>query len=223
MGRIVIAGGKVLVFEAVIAAVLFGSAGRVDLPWFWGLIAVHAAVLVAGATRIDPDLWRERQHPGAGPAGKEYLYRLGGLALILTHLAVAGLDVGRYHWSTPPPATLRAIGLVVYAFALCFLIWAMVTNRFFSSVVRLQSDRGHYVIDTGPYRFIRHPGYAGMMMAALAGGVVLGSWWSIVPIVLFAPMVIRRLSMEDRLLNAQLPGYAQYAGRVRFKLLPGLW
>jgi len=91
------------------------------------------------------------------------------------------------------------------------------------TVVRLQSDRGHRVIDSGPYGYVRHPGYAGMMVAALTGGVVLGSWWSAVPMLLFGGMVVRRLAMEDRFLNANLDGYRAYSGRVRSKVLPGVW
>jgi protein-S-isoprenylcysteine O-methyltransferase Ste14 len=208
----------------VIGLVLFGSAGRLDLPWFWALIAVHAIGLLAGQLAMDPGLDRERLKPApGGPAGKEYFFRIGGTIAILSHLAVAGLDVGRFHWSVPPPTALRVVALVVYAAGLGFSMWAVATNRFFSSVVRLQSDRGHHVIDTGPYRFVRHPGYAGMMVAALSGSVVLGSWWSAVPMLLFGGMLVRRLTMEDRFLNANLDGYRAYAGRVRSKVLPGVW
>ena len=215
---------KVVVFESVLGLVLFGSAGRMDVPWFWALIAVHATGLLAGQLAMDPGLDRERLNPAAGgPAGKEYLFRIAGTVAILAHLAVAGLDVGRFGWSVPPPTTLRAVALVVYAAGLGFSMWAIATNCFFSSVVRLQSDRGHRVVDTGPYRYVRHPGYAGMMVAALSGGMVLGSWWSAVPMLLFGTMVVRRLAMEDRFLNANLQGYRDYAGRVRSKVLPGVW
>ena len=118
---------------------------------------------------------------------------------------------------------VRGVALAIYGMAFSFSMWAMVVNRFFSSVVRLQPERGHRVIDSGPYRFVRHPGYAGMMVAALLGGIVLGSWWSMVPMLAFAAMAIRRLMMEDRFLNAELEGYREYAGRVRSKVLPGLW
>ena len=223
MRRIAAAVGRVIVFEVVIAAVLFGSAGRLDLPWFWALIAVHAAGMLAGMAGMKPDLVRERLHPAAGPAGKEYVFRLVGTVMILGHLAIAGLDVGRFHWSQPPPAVLRGVALGVYAVGLGVSMWAIVTNRFFSSVVRLQPERGHHVVDTGPYRYVRHPGYAGMIVAALSGCVVMGSWWSGLPMVLFGGMVLRRLTMEDRFLNAELTGYRDYASRVRSKLLPGLW
>jgi protein-S-isoprenylcysteine O-methyltransferase Ste14 len=223
MRRIAAAVLRVLAFEAVIAGVLFGCAGRLDLPWFWALIAVHSAGIFAGMVGMAPDLVRERVNPSAGPAGKEYLFRLGGTAAILAHLATAGLDVGRFHWSDPPPVALRVVALVIYALGLGVSMWAIVTNRFFSSVVRLQPERGHHVVDTGPYRYVRHPGYAGMIVAALSGCVVLGSWWSGLPMVLFGGMALRRLAMEDRFLNAELTGYRDYAGRVRSKLLPGLW
>jgi protein-S-isoprenylcysteine O-methyltransferase Ste14 len=224
MRRVIAVVVKVLVFELVIGLVLFGSAGRLDLPWFWALIAVHAIGLLAGQLAMDPGLDRERLNPApGGPAGKEYFFRIGGTIAILAHLAVAGLDVGRFHWSVPPPTALRVVALVVYAAGLGFGMWAIVTNRFFSSVVRLQSDRGHHVVDTGPYRFVRHPGYAGMMVSALSGSVVLGSWWSAVPMLLFGGMLVRRLTMEDRFLNANLDGYRAYAGRVRSKVLPGVW
>jgi protein-S-isoprenylcysteine O-methyltransferase Ste14 len=214
---------RVLVFEAVIAGVLFGCAGRLDLPWFWALIAVHSIGMLIGVAGMAPDLVRERLHPAAGPAGKEYWFRLGGTAMILGHLAIAGLDVGRFHWSQPPPNIVRVASLVIYAAGLGVSMWAIVTNRFFSSVVRLQPERGHYVVDTGPYCYVRHPGYAGMIVAALSGCVVLGSWWAGLPMVLFAGAALRRLAMEDRFLNAELHGYRDYAGRVRSKLLPGLW
>src|SRR5439155_5486225 len=168
MRRVTATAAKVFIFEAVIGAILFGCAGRLDLPWFWALIAVHATALLLGMVRMDPELERERRRPASGPSGKEYLHRLGGTFLIIAHLAIAGLDAGRYHWSPPPPLAARIVALVVYALALGFSMWAIAENRFFSSVVRLQSDRGHHVIDTGPYRYVRHPGYAGLVVAALA-------------------------------------------------------
>jgi protein-S-isoprenylcysteine O-methyltransferase Ste14 len=102
-------------------------------------------------------------------------------------------------------------------------VWAVRTNRFFSPVVRIQSDRGHHVIDTGPYRFLRHPGYAGLLLSAACGAAALGSWWSLLPLVPSVFLFVRRTGMEDRFLRADLTGYADYAERVQYRLVPGVW
>src|SRR5207249_4357953 len=100
--------------------------------------------------------------------------------------------------------------------------WAMI-NRFFSSVVRIQTERGHHVVTVGPYRYVRHPGYAGAIAGFLAGPVVLGSWWAIAAVVPIVAFVLWRTAAEDRFLREKLPGYADYAERVRYRLLPGVW
>lgn len=221
MNRFLAAILKVLLMETAIALAVFVSAGRVDLPWVWVLLAVHGANLTVGFTLIDPSLGQERVNPGPG-AKDAHLRRILAL-LLLVHLIVAGLDVGRYHWSGPIPLSVRLVALAVFAFGMAFGQWAMVTNRFFSSAIRIQTDRGHRVIDTGPYRIVRHPGYAGLLLSAIAGGVIIGSWWSLLPLAPAAAVVLRRLVMEDSMLHSELDGYATYASRVRYKLVPGLW
>ena len=223
MRRVTATAAKVFIFEAVIGAILFGCAGRLDLPWFWALIAVHATALLLGMVRMDPELERERRRPASGPSGKEYLHRLGGTFLIIAHLAIAGLDAGRYHWSPPPPLAARIVALVVYALALGFSMWAIAENRFFSSVVRLQSDRGHHVIDTGPYRYVRHPGYASAVIMVLCSGLALGSWLSLLPSALAIVALVVRTRFEERVLRDGLPGYDEYTHRVPYRLLPGVW
>jgi protein-S-isoprenylcysteine O-methyltransferase Ste14 len=212
---------KVLALETGIALVVFLSAGRVNLPWVWALLAVHATLLTIGFTLMDPSLGQERLKPGPG-ATDAHLRRIIAL-LLLAHLVVVGLDVGRFQWSGFLAVPVRVVALVLFTAGLAFGQWAMVVNRFFSSAIRLQTDRGHRVVDTGPYRLIRHPGYAGLLVAATAGGVVMGSWWSLVPLALAAVVIVRRLLMEDAFLHRELEGYATYAGRVRYKLVPGLW
>jgi protein-S-isoprenylcysteine O-methyltransferase Ste14 len=221
MSRFGVSIVKVLVMETAIALAVFVSAGRVDLPWVWALLAVHATILMTGFTLMDPSLGQERMRPGPG-ATDAHLRRILAV-LLLVHLVVVGLDVGQFHWSGFIPVPVRVVALIVFAGGLAFGQWAMVVNRFFSSAIRLQTDRGHRVIDTGPYRLIRHPGYAGLLVSATAGGVVMGSWWSLVPLAPAAGVILRRLVMEDAFLHRELEGYATYARRVRYKLVPGLW
>jgi len=121
-----------------------------------------------------------------------------------------------------PPA-LQPVALVGYTAGMALAVWAMVSNRFFSPVIRIQHERGHTLVTAGPYRFVRHPGYVGAIVAMLCGGIVLGSWWALVPLAPFGILVLRRTVMEDRMLREQLAGYAGYAAQVRYRLLPGLW
>jgi protein-S-isoprenylcysteine O-methyltransferase Ste14 len=207
--------------EGMLAATLFASAGRYDLPWFWTVLAVHSVLLTVGMSSIDPALRRERLKPG--PGGQDRYLRLIALPFILAHLIVAGLDVGRFHWTGPVPAVVQAAALIGYAAGIALSVCAMLANRFFSPVVRIQHERGHTLVTSGPYRFVRHPGYVGAILASLCGGVALGSLWSLVPLVPFAVLFLRRTAVEDRMLRADLGGYAGYAERVRYRLVPGLW
>ena len=212
---------RVLILEGVLAASLFASAGRIDLPWFWAVLAVHATLMTVAMTSIDPALRRERLKPG--PGGRDRYLRLVALPFILAHLIVAGLDVGRFHWSRPMPTVVQAVALIGYTTGMALSVYAMASNRFFSPVIRIQHERGHTLVTAGPYRFVRHPGYVGAILASLCGGVALGSWWSLVPLAPFAVLFLRRTALEDRMLRADLDGYAGYAERVRYRLLPGLW
>src|SRR4029450_303940 len=148
-----------LAFEAVLAVLLFGSAGRLDLPWFWALLAIHASVVFVGGLLMGPSLPRDRLRPG--PGARDPYFRAIVTPLVLLQLVIAGLDAGRYHWSGHFPASVHAAGLVASTAGLVLCIWAMTSNPFFSSVIRIQTDRGHHLVTAGPYRFLRHPGYAG--------------------------------------------------------------
>jgi protein-S-isoprenylcysteine O-methyltransferase Ste14 len=203
------------------AALLFRSAGRWDLPMFWAYLGVWAAVGLVGSFSMDPDLIEERMLPG--PGGRDYGRMVLFLPLFLGQLVVAGLDVGRYHWSDGVPRSLQIVGLVALAAALAVVLWASTVNRFFSSVVRIQRDRGHRVVATGPYRFVRHPAYAVCPLLFAGTGLALGSWLSALVGVPLMLLLVRRTAEEDRLLQAELEGYAAYAEKVRYRLLPGVW
>jgi len=203
------------------AAALFASAGTFAIAAFWVYLAILAIVFVASFAMLDPGLLRERMRPGGKPPPL-------GLKLftvvLLLHLVVAGLDRGRLHLSDGIPPWLQAAGLAVVAAAYALVLWAMRVNRFFSSVVRIQFDRGQRVVATGPYSFIRHPGYAAGTLIVLASGIALGSWLAAVLLVVTTlPFLFYRAITEDRVLLAELPGYREYAGRVRWRLIPGVW
>jgi protein-S-isoprenylcysteine O-methyltransferase Ste14 len=201
--------------------VLFVSAGRWDLPFFWAYVGVNLALMAALAAGVDPELMEERWHPAAERRQLLPLVLIG-MPLYVGHLVIAGLDVGRYHWSqTRPGVQIAALALFAASWAL--VDWAMVANRFFSSVVRIQTERGHQVVTAGPYRYVRHPGYVGGIVGFVAGPVVLGSWWALAPLAPIVLFVLWQTAAEDRFLRAELPGYASYAERVRYRLLRGIW
>jgi protein-S-isoprenylcysteine O-methyltransferase Ste14 len=208
-------------FTALMAGTLFGSAGRWDLPQFWVYVGVMSALLLVAALVVEPGLIKERLRPGRG--GRDYLTRLLVLPLFLAHLVIAGLDVGRFFWSVSVPVILQVVGFVGMAAAVGFAIWAIAVNRFFSSVVRIQAERGHHLITTGPYQYVRHPGYAAGLICSVCSSLALGSWASALPLLVWVPLVLRRTALEDRLLHGDLPGYAEYGRQVRHRLLPGLW
>jgi protein-S-isoprenylcysteine O-methyltransferase Ste14 len=132
---------------------------------------------------------------------------------------VAGLD-HRYNWSSEVPLWLVVIGFILISLGYAFATWALAENRFFSSVVRIQTDRGHTVCDSGPYRFVRHPGYAGNILALFGIVLALGSVWTLIPAAVASIIAVIRTVLEDRTLQEELPGYRDYARRVRYRLFP---
>jgi protein-S-isoprenylcysteine O-methyltransferase Ste14 len=209
------------IFFILAAAALFASAGTFAILGFWLYLAIFAAVFVASFFWLDPDLARERMRPGGRkpPLG---LHLFSGI--LFMHWIVAGLDRGRFHWSDSVPPWLQAVGLIVLAAGYALCLCAMHVNRFFSSVIRIQSDRGQYVVTTGPYAVVRHPGYVAGILIIAASGIALGSWLAAALLVILTlPFLLYRAITEDRILQAELPGYRDYSNRVRWRLIPGLW
>ena len=215
-----------LLSYAMLAGILFGLAGRWDLPWFWLTLATFAGshlVTIAVVIRDDPELARERMKPGAGvPGWDKTVLRLFGI-LALANLVVGSLDVGRWQLSDSVPQLLRALGLVGIAAGMAMMTWCMVVNTFFAKVVRIQEDRGHQVIDSGPYQYVRHPGYVGWVILWFSFNLALGSWLAVGGSFLVNAVMVVRTSLEDRYLIANLAGYDEYAKRVKSRLLPGIW
>lgn len=223
LARALIRFGMLLV---LFPAILFGSAGTLDWPMGWAYIIVSLAFVVGGRivlVRRSPDLALERARSGKG--AKEWDKPLVMLVAVIGPLAalvVAGLD-HRFGWSPDIPLGVQVAALALTALATLFSTWAMLENRFFSGIVRIQKERGHHVIDTGPYRFVRHPGYLGGVIANLAGPLALGSLWALVAGVLLIAVTVYRTWREDHTLQEELDGYREYAQRVRYRLLPGVW
>ena len=206
-------------------AALFASAGTLAWTAAWGYLVIMTAGLAVYLAIISrrPDLMAERRNPPAD--AKQWdrpLVAIVGIIGPIALLLVCGLD-RRFAWSPWLSPWWEAAGLALAGAGLALSNWAVASNRFFSSVVRIQRDRGHHVVDTGPYRFVRHPGYLASLVHMPGVAVALGSLWGLLVATVVDLVLVLRTALEDRTLAAELEGYAEYAGRVRYRLVPGLW
>lgn len=207
-----------------IGVLFFLSAGR--LRWKEGWLQIGARLLAhcATATVVAPDLLAERstRHHANQKGWDPLIFACYGLTTARLMPVLAGLDA-RFGWKPRLGSGLKSVsfGFFVLGNALC--IWAMKVNAFFSSVVRIQDDRGQAVISSGPYRWVRHPGYVGFIIQTIAGPLMLGSVWATLLGIVAALMLILRTALEDRVLRQELAGYDHYAEQVRWRLVPGIW
>ena len=214
-----------VVFSVAITSVcLFGSVGRLDWLNAWLLLGLNfvASIVTTALLWRNPELLAERSNI---KAGKSWDKAIVGVVVLLGPMATwitAGLDT-RFHWSDGMPPVAFIVGVVVAVVAAALIAWAMRSNKFFSSVVRIQKDRGHVVVTGGPYRFVRHPGYTGMSVFTLATPLILNSRWAFAPAMATAATAVLRTALEDRTLHNELDGYADYARRVKYKLVPVIW
>jgi protein-S-isoprenylcysteine O-methyltransferase Ste14 len=210
---------------AGMAVALFWSAGRLDWWPAWVAIAIWLAWFTAmevATLRFNPALMAERLRP---PKEAELWDRFIVSILRLAQLAryiLAGLDL-RYAWTGDFPMAAQIAGLVVCLLSCALFTWAMASNAYFSQVVRIQAERGHTVATGGPYRYVRHPGYVGMILFELALSTLLASWWALAAGGVCVILLILRTALEDRTLQAKLTGYVDYARLVRYRLVPGIW
>ena len=209
----------------VVAAILFISSGDLGWVWAWVYIAVGVALLTINALVIlptDPELAAERSRIAENTKGWDriavVLIFISGAGVFL----VAGLDE-RFGWSPPLATAIHIVALAAAVLAQAVFIWAMASNKFFAATVRIQEERGHVVASSGPYRFVRHPGYAANIITMFAVSLLLGSLWALIPAALYAVALIIRTALEDKTLITELPGYAEYAQRVRYRLIPAIW
>ena len=209
----------------VFACLLFGSAGTFGWArgWWYLLATLLLEILTLSVLAVfAPETLNQRGAPGAGVKAFDKAFAALWLALAMITPVVAGLDAVRFSWSALP-WSLFVVGLTVLVPASLFVDWAMVENRHFEQFVRIQEERGHRVVTTGPYRFVRHPGYLGAVLGALVTPLMLGSLWTFIPAGLVALLFVVRTHLEDRALRRELEGYEQYAQVTRFRLVPGVW
>jgi protein-S-isoprenylcysteine O-methyltransferase Ste14 len=217
---------KMVLAGLVFGGLLFGSAG--DLRWvggwiFWVLLNAFMVSTTRFLARRQPDLLAERLrlHPGAK---KWDLFLASAMAvwLPLAAIVVAGLD-HRHGWTQAFPPIVQGGGVLLMLAGNTLVFWCMASNRFFSAVVRIQTDRGHRVVSGGPYGWIRHPGYLGALMVTASFPLILDSLWTWIPVGAIFAVTLLRTALEDRTLRRELPDYEDYAAKVRSRLLPGIW
>jgi protein-S-isoprenylcysteine O-methyltransferase Ste14 len=210
-----------------IGAILFGAAGTLNWPAAWtylGLTAIMSFGLGFGLLRHDPGLLNERLGSPFQRDQKDWdkALMLVLLASWIAWLAVMGLDAGRYHWSHMPPL-VRGTGLVLIGLG-SYIVWlTLKANSYAAPVVKIQRARGHLVVTTGPYAYIRHPMYAGALLVILGVPLWLGSWWGLIAGLGLVGIIAIRAVLEERSLTAELEGYASYAARTPYRLVPYLW
>jgi protein-S-isoprenylcysteine O-methyltransferase Ste14 len=226
-----VAKGIVLRFAAIAitfvlqAILLFGGAGRLNWLWAWvyfGISLVTVAINGAIMLRTSPGTIAERGRPKEVQSWDKLVSGIGGASMYLALPLVAGLDM-RFGWTPALPVTWHVAGAALLTAGYGLTAWAMISNAYFSTAVRIQSERGHAVCRSGPYRYVRHPGYVGMTLQSLGMPFLLGSSWALLPALVAAVAMVIRTALEDRMLQAELPGYQEYTGEVRYRLIPGIW
>jgi protein-S-isoprenylcysteine O-methyltransferase Ste14 len=216
---------NLLIVIFVLAAILFVPAGRLDWLQAWAFVLGFTGYLTfygIWVVRNDQGQLHERSQGGKNAKSWDKAILATYTFLLISMLILAGLDAGRFRWAPAPPA-LQGLGWLGTAFAGFMIWWTASVNTFLSRTVRIQDDRGQQVIDTGPYGWVRHPMYLGIIVLMISIPLLLGSLWALIPGMLIGVLFTVRTALEDRTLQQELPGYPEYARRVRYRLLPRIW
>jgi protein-S-isoprenylcysteine O-methyltransferase Ste14 len=215
------------VMLAIMMTIFYISAGRTDIPRSWLLFSIVFVYLVASNLflyRFNPELLIQRlkiKREGS-KTWDEVLLRISNLTALLLLPAVAGLDVGRYRWSSLGLPYI-IVGVISTIVSSVLTNWAMIVNPYFEPTVRIQEERDHHVVTTGPYAFVRHPGYLSGILWIASIPLILGSLYALIPFSLYAVLMTLRTYLEDNTLLDELPGYSEYAEKVKYRLFPGIW
>ena len=230
MGTLNRAGIRAIVVQSVLIlvsyAILFVAAGTINWinGWVYFILACLSQLISwVILAKVNPELLNARGSVVKEETkGFDKIWIVVYPVLTLVNLVIIGFDAVRFHWSSMP-AWLSILGVVLFIPAFVIATWAMAVNKFFEWTVRIQDDRSHYVCKDGPYRFIRHPGYTGLIISMMAGTLILGSCWGLVLSSILAIVIIARTALEDRTLQKELPGYQEYARVVKYRLIPFIW
>lgn len=217
--------GAIVFMLALEASILFLAAGRLDWIWAWIFIGINLAVVLVNGTILmhtNPEIVAERGRPKEVKNWDKAVSGLWALAQYLALPLVAGLDA-RFSWTHGLGIAWNIAGAVVFTTGMALFGWAMITNAYFSTAARIQSDRGQTVCRSGPYRFVRHPGYSGTVLQSVGTSFLLGSMWSLIPTAAAVACMAARTVLEDRMLQNELPGYKDFARDVPHRLVPGVW
>jgi len=216
---------KSVLFFVIFIAVTFILAGRIDYwsGWIFNGLGIFFLILTYILLLDNKDLMKERLKPGKGMKKWDKIYYAASTPIFFIMFIVSVLDAGRFNWGPQVPLGVVILGILLYSIGQMIVLWAKRTNKFFSSVVRIQSDRGQKVCKDGPYRFVRHPGYVGGILFSIATPIVLGSFLGLAPLPMIIILVFIRTYLEDKTLQKELPGYLDYMKEVRYRLLPGIW
>lgn len=215
---------KSLALIVLLAGSLFVAAGTLSWPSGWVLTTLYGLFVGLAILFLDRQLLLERARPTAGfDQGDAALASAGFLLLYPIAMATAGLDAVRYGWSPGIPLAWQVTGGLLFIGGYAIAFWAMRANRFFSTFVRIQTERGHALVTAGPYAVVRHPGYAGMLLAHWGMPLALGSLWAFLPVALGTAVFAVRTEREERTVAQAFPEYAEYQSQVRWRLAPWVW
>jgi protein-S-isoprenylcysteine O-methyltransferase Ste14 len=208
-----------------VGALLFGAAGT--LAWSRGWVFIALLLLTLGANltlmlRRNPELVRERWKRREDTKPFDKVFGVFYLLSLPALFVVAGLDAGRFGWTTMP-SELLWVGIALHVLGLVPILAALLFNPHLETTVRIQKDRDHQVVTDGPYRVVRHPMYVGIIVMFAGWPLVLGSWAAMGVVAALAALFVIRTALEDRTLRAELPGYEAYTKQTRYRLLPGVW
>ena len=215
---------RALAAPLLMIGLLFFVAGRWNYWQAWIYTTLNMIILILMGTLLtkNTELVEERLNPKEGMKGWDKFYFAVTTPLYVIALVIGGLDA-RFGWTTDLPLTIYWASVLLYLLGQAIFLWARYTNNYFSSVVRIQTDRGQTVCKQGPYHYVRHHGYVGGFLFTITLGLLLGSWWASIPQVIAALMIIWRTAREDKTLQAELPGYAEFTQETKYRLVPGIW